>query len=220
MLPDTQPTYAGYVVWRAVTGEADLPEDVHARLFRDFGFFAPNGTQIVGYPIAGLDIDLREGHRRYNFVWYSAVPKDGLRDMLTDAGGRLHTMSIPPPRVRKEVLAQMEEEAGRTLPPQFVEIIRQSARPFFSPMHDHCSPVFASGRVARLGDAACVARPHVGMGVTKAAEDALALARLVSEAPIEQALKAYSDERVPQSRRAYVQACDTSRPLRQTALFC
>jgi 2-polyprenyl-6-methoxyphenol hydroxylase-like FAD-dependent oxidoreductase len=33
----------------------------------------------------------------------------------------------------------------------------------------------AFGRVALMGDAAFVARPHVGMGVTKAAEDAMAL---------------------------------------------
>lgn len=206
MLPDIQPTYSGYVVWRAVTGEADLPKDVHERLFREFSFFAPNGTQILGYPIAGVGNDLREGHRRYNFVWYSSVANDALRDMLTDADGSTHAISIPPPLVRDDVLARMEEEAVRCLPPPFVEIIRQSGRPFFTPIYDHCSPVFAKGHVALAGDAACVARPHVGMGVTKAAEDAFALARHVSEAPIEQALMAYSDERVPKSRRAYEQA--------------
>jgi 2-polyprenyl-6-methoxyphenol hydroxylase-like FAD-dependent oxidoreductase len=34
--------------------------------------------------------------------------------------------------------------------------------------------------VALMGDAAFVARPHVGMGVTKAGEDALALAEAVA----------------------------------------
>jgi 2-polyprenyl-6-methoxyphenol hydroxylase-like FAD-dependent oxidoreductase len=39
----------------------------------------------------------------------------------------------------------------------------------------------AFGRVAILGDAAFVARPHVAVGVAKAAEDALALAESIEQ---------------------------------------
>ena len=56
------------------------------------------------------------------------------------------------------------------------------------------------GRVALCGDAACVARPHVGMGVTKAAEDALCLAQHAER------LGDYSKIRVPASRRAHLAA--------------
>ncbi|MDJ0637340.1 MAG: FAD-dependent monooxygenase [Paracoccaceae bacterium] len=202
MLPEVQPQYSGYVVWRALADECVVPEGI----FRDFGFFAPNGTQIVGYPIAGIKNDLRPGHRRYNFVWYSATTTDELRDMLTDAEGTYHPVSIPPPLVRDDVLAGMEADAAKRLPAPFVEIIQRSGRPFFTPIYDHYSPVFGEGRVALAGDAACVARPHVGMGVTKAAEDALALAAHVSSAPLSEALAAYSHERVPKARRAYMQA--------------
>ena len=202
MLPDVQPQYSGYVVWRALADEQVVPEEI----FRDFGFFAPNGTQIVGYPIAGLSNDLSPGYRRYNFVWYSAATSTELRDMLTDDDGKSHALSIPPPRVRDDVLARMEAEATTRLPTPFCEIIRKSSRPFFTPIYDHCCPVFVQGRVALIGDAACVARPHVGMGVTKAAEDALALAMHVSNAPLSEALAAYAFERVPAARSAYAQA--------------
>src|SRR3984957_14996918 len=48
----------------------------------------------------------------------------------------------------------------------------------------------AVGRVALLGDAAFLARPHVAAGVTKAAEDALALATaLQSNGGVESALQ-------------------------------
>jgi 2-polyprenyl-6-methoxyphenol hydroxylase-like FAD-dependent oxidoreductase len=57
------------------------------------------------------------------------------------------------------------------------------------------------GRVALLGDAACVARPHAGMGVTKAALDALSLA-----AHAESNLEGYSGERVSASLRSHLQA--------------
>ena len=51
------------------------------------------------------------------------------------------------------------------------------AQPFLQPIYDLDSPRMAFGRVALLGDAAFVARPHVGMGVTKAGDDAMALAQ-------------------------------------------
>ena len=206
MQPQVKADYAGYVVWRAVTPEALLPPKIHARLFSEFGFFAPNGTQVLGYPIAGPDNDLRPGHRQYNFVWYSAASHEALRDMLTDVEGIYYPISIPPPLVRQDVLSQMETEAMQRLPADFVEIIRQSGRPFFTPIYDLCSPTFARGRVALVGDAASCVRPHLGMGVTKSAEDALALARHLSQAPTVQALTAYSAERVPAARRAYEEA--------------
>jgi 2-polyprenyl-6-methoxyphenol hydroxylase-like FAD-dependent oxidoreductase len=203
ILPEVTPTYAGYVVWRALAQEAELSPDMRDRVFDVFGMFMPTGTQIVGYPIAGDNNDLRPGHRRYNFVWYSPVSAASLDEMLTDANGHTHAISIPPPLVRHEVLERAEQMAMRSLPDVFTHILSKSERPFFTPIYDHLSPSFAKGRVALSGDAACVARPHVGMGVTKAAQDALALARHLSNGPVEQALRAYSAERVPASQAAF-----------------
>lgn len=203
MLPEVQPEYAGYVVWRALAQEAELSAEMRDRVFDTFGMFMPLGTQIVGYPIAGENNDLRPGHRRYNFVWYVPVAAQDLTDMLTDASGQTHAISIPPPLVRDDVLQRMEETAERLLPDVFTHVLSKSERPFFTPIYDHLSSRFAQGRVALSGDAACVARPHVGMGVTKAGQDALALARHLSTAPVPEALVAYSAERVRASQQAY-----------------
>ncbi len=51
------------------------------------------------------------------------------------------------------------------------------------------------GRVALLGDAAFVARPHVIAGVTKAALDAQGLADALAEAGLDRALDRYDQER-------------------------
>ncbi len=203
MLPEVQPAFSGYVVWRALAPEAELDAEMRERMFGVFGLYLPHGTQIIGYPIAGENNDLRPGHRRYNFVWYVPVPEGGLQDMLTDATGQHHAVSIPPPLVREEVVARAEAMAAEVLPDVFTHVLEKSERPFFTPIYDHLSPVFHQGRVALSGDAACVARPHVGMGVTKAAEDALALARHLSEGPVEAALAGYSAERVPAARAAF-----------------
>lgn len=209
MLPDVQPQFSGYVVWRCLAHEADLPDDLRDHVFDSFGFFLPQGTQILGYPIAGPLNDLRFGHRRYNFVWYAPVDRAELDDMLTDATGYQHSITIPPPLVRDDVLERMQQFARSHLAKPFLDILARSERPFFTPIYDHLSPVFAHRQVALAGDAACVARPHVGMGVTKAASDAEALARHLSNAVIPTALQSYNQERQTASALAF----DTGRRL-------
>ena len=207
MHPEIRPVFSGYVVWRALIRENDIPDPVHKQVFDKFGFYLPNGNQIIGYPIAGPDNDLRPGHRRYNFVWYTAIDQDRLTDMLTDAEGRTHSMSIPPPLIRDDVLNDMYERARTTLSRPFVKMLDRSERPFFTPIYDHVSPSLSNGRVALCGDAAIVARPHVGMGVTKAACDARLLAKLLDEiASAPEALAAYSEDRQRKGYNAFARS--------------
>lgn len=175
LLPGVTPQYAGYVAWRGLADEAALPPAVHAALFMRFGFCLPDGEQMLGYPIAGDNDDTRPGQRRYNYVWYRPASAAALRAMQTDGTGRVHAGGIPPGLVRPALVAAMRADAGRVLAPQFAAAVRASREPFFQPIHDLLSPRLVFGRVALLGDAASVARPHVGMGVTKAAQDAVAL---------------------------------------------
>lgn len=176
-LPDVAPLYAGYTAWRGLVNEAAFPPALHAELFGQFGFCLPENEQMLGYPVAGPDNDLRVGHRRYNFVWYRPASEEReLPWLLTDDSGRTHTLSIPPPLIARDVVAAMRKAAAEVLAPQFHAMVSLCAQPFLQPIYDLEVPRMAFGRVALLGDAAFVARPHIGAGVAKAAEDALALA--------------------------------------------
>jgi 2-polyprenyl-6-methoxyphenol hydroxylase-like FAD-dependent oxidoreductase len=177
VLGNLAPLYAGYTAWRGLLHEAEMPPEAHADLFEDFAFCLPAGEQILGYPVAGADNDLRIGHRRYNVIWYRpADERVGLKRLLTDINGREHAISIPPPLIRPELVAEMRRDARHLLAPQFAAVMEAVRAPFLQPIFDLACPSLAFGRVALLGDAAFVARPHVGAGVTKAAEDAVALA--------------------------------------------
>ena len=76
--------------------------------------------------------------------------------------------------------------------------MRRARQPFVQPIYDLESPRMAFGRVALAGDAAFVARPHVGMGVTKGAADAMALADSLAENPddVPSALARYESRRL------------------------
>jgi 2-polyprenyl-6-methoxyphenol hydroxylase-like FAD-dependent oxidoreductase len=200
--PDIQPVYAGYLVWRGAPDESALSPDTLRSIFPYFTFFLPPRQQIIGYPIAGLRNEMRPGSRRYNFIWYRVVDDAGLRAMCTDAEGRRHEYSIPPPLIRDEVIADMRRDADGVMPPSFLDVLRRIERPFFTPIYDHAAPRMAFGRVALIGDAASVGRPHMGFGVSKAAEDARALAdALRAHDDVEAALANFDTVRQPIGER-------------------
>ncbi len=219
-LPEVMPRYAGYCAWRALVAERAFAPDVHRELFEYMTFGLPPGEQFLGYPVAGPDNDLRPGHRRYNVVWYRPADETTkLQWLLTDQRGVTHAISIPPPLIRPEAIAEMRADAERLVAPQFRQIVRLIEEPILQPIYDLESPRMAFGRVAIVGDAAFVARPHVAAGVSKAADDAAALAgALQSEANVEVALKSFEASRLSQNHQiierarhlgAYLQATRT-----------
>ena len=180
LLPAAVPQYAGYIAWRGVCDESALSEHTLATAFDHFAFGLPTGEQLIGYPVAGPGNTTARGQRRFNFVWYRAADEAvTLRELMTDADGHHYPLGIPPTKVAAAHVAAMREAAHRLLAPQFAEILDKTAVPFLQPIHDVASARIVFDRIALMGDAAFVARPHVGMGVTKAAEDALALSDAV-----------------------------------------
>jgi len=206
-LPAATPVYVGYAAWRALVPEHAIPLDLHAQVFDYVGFCLPPGEQILGYPVAGPNNDLRPGHRRYNLVWYRPTDEIGLERLLTDDLGTRHAVSIPPPLISRAAIANMREAAEAVLAPQFRDLIRLVDGPILQAIYDMESPRMAFGHVALIGDAAFVARPHVGAGVVKAARDALALMRaLDGEGDIAAALRRMEATQLPFGRRIVARA--------------
>src|SRR6476620_2533615 len=219
LLPTLNPLYAGYVAWRSLLPEQAIPPAIHRELFEHMVFCLPPGEQFLGYPVAGPDNDLRPGHRRLNVIWYRpAEESTELQRLLTDESGVTHSLSIPPPLIRQEAIAAMRAAAERLVAPQFSAIARLMEEPVLQPIYDLESPRMAFGRVAIIGDAAFVARPHVGAGVSKACEDVSVLADAVASHDVEPALLKFEAQRLPVGRRiierarhlgAYLQATQT-----------
>jgi 2-polyprenyl-6-methoxyphenol hydroxylase-like FAD-dependent oxidoreductase len=202
LAPEVQPIYSGYYIWRGAPNEADLAPETLASIFPYFVFFLPERQQVIGYPISGFDNDLRPGRRRYNFIWYRVGDARALRDMCVDENGHQHDYSVPPPLIRKDLIAQMRADAEAIMPPAFVDCLRKIARPFFTPIYDFSTPRIVFGRIALAGDAGSSSRPHMGFGVAKAGGDAQALAdALDAHDDIDAALAAYDATRQPIGER-------------------
>jgi 2-polyprenyl-6-methoxyphenol hydroxylase-like FAD-dependent oxidoreductase len=192
LLPKTELAYAGYVAWRGMVDERALSPTTHATLFQRFAWGLASDGHIVGYPVPGPDDDVTPGRRCYNFVWYRRVETDpALREMQTDAAGGHHPHGIPPQAIRGHFISDLSRDAGAVFCDAWAEVVRKVDQPLFQPIGDLASSQMCFDRVALLGDAAYVARPHVARGAIKAGDDAIALAEALADFPAEDALRKY-----------------------------
>jgi 2-polyprenyl-6-methoxyphenol hydroxylase-like FAD-dependent oxidoreductase len=182
LLPGVGPDYVGYVAWRGMADEAALSPDTHARIFDAFAMGLGGAEEILGYPVAGADDRRVPGTRRYNVVWYRPADAATLDRLLTDRDGQRHQVAIPPPLIAPGVVAEARA-AVRAHAPALAEVVLNTPAPFLQPIYDCEVPRMVDGRAVLIGDAAFVARPHVGGGVTKAVLDAVALAEAIAGAP-------------------------------------
>jgi 2-polyprenyl-6-methoxyphenol hydroxylase-like FAD-dependent oxidoreductase len=197
LMPGLEPRYSGYVSWRGVVEEGDAPAALRDLIFHHMVFGFAEGEAAFSVPIAPDD-DTRRCARRCQFVWWRPVDYEiALPQMCTDASGHRHGISIPSPLIRPELISDLREHAEVRLAPQIAALVARAAQPILQAIFDLESPRIAFGRVVLLGDAAFVARPHVGMGVTKAALDAQGLtdALAASGGDLAAALARYDCER-------------------------
>lgn len=173
-------TYCGYFGWRGLIDEALLPPAVLEAVAYRMAFGMAPGGHWLGYLVAGPDDDLTPGRRWYNWGWYRTGDAAVLRAHLTDASGYHHEHGIPHGLLQPHWVDAMRTEAQRYLAPQLQAIIQCTRQPFIQGMYELGCERLRHGRVLLIGDAAFTARPHVGLGVSKAAADAATLARALS----------------------------------------
>jgi len=104
---------------------------------------------------------------------------------------------LAPGQVSEAETARLRTDARALLPPPFAAAVLAEPKPFVQAIFDYEAPRMVSGRLALLGDAAFVVRPHTAMGVAKAAGDAIALHVHLGRVPLSDALRDYERGRLP-----------------------
>jgi 2,6-dihydroxypyridine 3-monooxygenase len=207
LFPGIAPTYAGYVGWRGTLPEADLPPRTAEGLLGALTYFVAPGTHVLSYSIPATEGAGSE--RLTNWVWYRNVAEGGpIEDLMTDASGVRHDMSLPVGSVRPEHVSALNGTARDVLPPAFADLVAASPEPFVQVIVDIGVPAMSSGRVCLLGDAAFALRPHIAAGTAKAAADAHALGEAIvaSGGDIPRALTEWEPSQIELGRRALERA--------------
>lgn len=176
LMPDVHPEYSGYVGWRGTVPETHLTAETHALLDDALGYSLGPYTHICMYMIPGPAGEVERGERQFNYVWYRNAPEgQSLDELLTDKHGLVAPVSVPPGQVQDRFVAEMKADVTRELSPAAAELVTKTPEPYLQVVLDIEVPQMAFGRIALLGDAAFVARPHAAGGTAKAAADAWAL---------------------------------------------
>ncbi len=177
--PETTLDYCGYFIWRGLFSETLVDPEVLAQFAPQLTLQMAPGGHWLGYVVAGRDDETEVGSRRYNWGWYRTAPESLFNDYLTDDDGVFHPNGIPHDRVRAVWVDHLRSQAKEQLAPQIQSIIGVTERPFLQGVYEVASDRLVFDRVIVIGDAAFTARPHVGLGVSKAAEDAVSLATVL-----------------------------------------
>jgi 2,6-dihydroxypyridine 3-monooxygenase len=175
--PNAAEGYAGYVAWRGMVPEADLPSDVAASLTDAITYYVYANSHILVYPIPGLDGSVTPGERLINFVWYrNYLEGPDFDDLMIDRTGLRRDLSLPPGSVSAPHDAEVRAHAAARLPAVLAAVVDATEQLFVQVVYDIEVERMAFGRVCLIGDAAFAVRPHAAAGTAKAADDAWTLA--------------------------------------------
>ncbi|MBE9166671.1 hypothetical protein IQ238_03700 [Pleurocapsales cyanobacterium LEGE 06147] len=182
LLPTYDPMYAGYVAYRGLVDEEELDPETAAIMTERFVFYQFRNSHILQYVIPGENEALVPGKRRFNWVWYVNYDKTTeLPRVLTDKNGKRREYSIAPGMMANDIEREMRSYADRVLVPPFQKLIAATKEPFVQTILDLGVPNMVFDRVALVGDAAFIPRPHTAASVSKAATNAIALSDALVE---------------------------------------
>ena len=177
LLPQVERRYANYVGWRGMVLENTFSAETFELLSDALTYSTSDRSHMIIYPIPGPSLALRPGQRWLNYVWYRNVSEGAdLDELLTDRSGAHSDVSVPPGHVQDRFVDELKQAAPQLLAPAAAEVVLTTEHPYVQPIFDIRIPQMTFGRIALIGDAAFVARPHAAAGTAKAAEDAWTLA--------------------------------------------
>ena len=169
-------SYSGYVAFRGLEPEADLPSPLVELLAERFTMFAIPGMQMLCYLVPGAGVEREPGSRRVNWVWYVNVAEHNLPWLLTGNSGRRFDHFVPPGELTSDAIGRLHALSHDQLPPQFAELVEHSGV-FLQPVFDVPPATMTGDHAVLIGDAAGTVRPHTASGTSKAFGDAADLAR-------------------------------------------
>ncbi len=197
-LPGSAPNYAGYIAYRGLIPEHKMTAAEVDFFENKFSIYPYKHSHLLCYMVPGTHGELSKGQRLYNWVWYQNKSDQQLSEILTDKDGKKRNYAVPPAFLSNNTIRDLNLLADQELPQILRDRVHQTENPFVQVIVDLAVPKMYSGRVALLGDAASVVRPHTASGTAKAYRDAIALANCLyyHKNDIDQALPHWNDQQM------------------------
>jgi 2-polyprenyl-6-methoxyphenol hydroxylase-like FAD-dependent oxidoreductase len=219
--------YAGYMLWRGLVNERELPANTPWADEEDsFGFIDRSGYRLIAYPVPGVDGSLRPGERQVSFAWYDAHRDGLLRDAGCISGDGTVLRTLTSAMISRSVRDELHRIAATNWPEPWRSLVLHAVNGdalFGTPIAQYDPPAVARGRLAIAGDAAHVASPMTGRGFQTGVEDAAFVAEACRESLARRGVLdaatflAYSGHRLPAARALASSSKEASRQYLQLA---
>ncbi|WNS78670.1 NAD(P)/FAD-dependent oxidoreductase [Domibacillus sp. DTU_2020_1001157_1_SI_ALB_TIR_016] len=177
-------TFAGYLIWVAILGETDIPEEHRPSLYAQ-KFTMPDGIGdfLLGSIIAGEDGSYGLGDRRLAWAWYDNTRNDLLR-RLGCVEGSVVRHSLNAPDIPEQTLIELAEQASVRWPQPWLAATLHSIQTrnlVGIPIAEYLPDNLVRGRIALVGDAAHVLTPLTAKGFNTSLQDVATLAECVAK---------------------------------------
>lgn len=206
--------YAGYLLWRGLIKEQEVPGGFTARDITLAEHPTPQ-ARLVTFGVPGGDGDTRPGQRRGSFTWFDSSRTPLLR-RLGHLKGTVVTGTLTGHEITGNLITELRHLARQWPSPWRQAINRSLLRREFigTPVTEYLPAQLVRGSVVLVGDAAHVVSPITGAGFHNGLLDIAELASsLRSAAPgeVQHALLHYQRQRLQPARQLVAQSQQWSR---------
>jgi len=185
LYPDIQPKFTDYTCWQGVCYYNDVTISEH--LNKKVLYYVYEKGVLLIYEIPSLRKDIS------NITWFFYEVIDNEHPFVKD--NKVH-VNIYQDDMTENYKNYLHQLAKAHLPDFAKDVIIKTEKPFTHAIYDTSVPKYYADRVALIGDAGILLRPHLGSGATKALQDALALFQSVNkEVNFEAAIKEWAHKR-------------------------
>ena len=197
--------YAGYLLWRGLVDEAELPSSSLPRNHEEAVLVNDAGHRLIAYTVAGPDGASVVGQRQLSFTWYDPGHGRLLKALGCINGAGSVERSLTAVNVPTFVKDELGEQAWLIWPEPWRTVIIHAIerrQVFATPVAEYFPRRLCQSSLAIIGDAAHVVSPATGQGFVAGVKDAEALAECLAETigcpgrSVQTALAIYEERRL------------------------
>lgn len=202
LFPEKKLNYRGYVLWRGLLPESELPggsplKDEVLRL----SYPGKPGHNVV-YFIPGENGSTRKGERVINWAAYIAFTEEELERIMTDRNGEHRSGTLPPGAMDERVEAELKAFLYEHTPAHYADIVKRTRDSYIQVIYTLDLDHYHKDHMCLIGDAGMVIQPFTGSGVFKGYHNVKDLIGCLREhVDLDAALDVWSSKQIASGRR-------------------
>jgi 2-polyprenyl-6-methoxyphenol hydroxylase-like FAD-dependent oxidoreductase len=217
--------YGGFLIWRALVQESWLPSSLLEQTNLGGGrSHHPEAARLVVYRVPGPRGETHRGGRSITIAWYDASRTRWLRERGYLVGDEVMG-TVPETAIDSELRGELLETVAKRWRGAARQVLTAAIERrvlFGTPLSEYLPERLVAGRVGIVGDAAHVASPMIGAGLSSGLQDGAAFIAAVKrfggtagEAG-SRALRQYNDMRLAPNRERVLESLAATEDLRRS----